>query len=214
MIIRVCLNGASGNTDRIRFDLIVGQDMKPLLSSVCFGWYGAFTGSDVADGILLKPDGTIDFGCSFEGSGRFHKTNLLAKKIQLGEYVTIWWLWGSEPLEETYVIEAATVLSSITEFVTINHATFSHIETIEGLPKFRARVKRSFNIEGYDGVVYRPPIGVEGDVALFQSFCVFCPDNAVAKNGQLITTTVNTNNLELIIDEHLGERQGQEVLND
>ena len=68
------------------------------------------------------------------------------------------------------------------------------------LPRFRARVVRSFEITGYDGVVYSPPVGVEGDLANFHGSYVFCPDNAVAKNGDLITVVVDENDLEMILD--------------
>jgi len=36
-------------------------------------------------------------------------------------------------------------------------------------------------IEGYDDTIYQPPIGVEGDVAIFQAQYIFCPDGAVSK---------------------------------
>jgi len=143
-----------------------------------------------------KYDGVIDMGSCYETSGRFHKTNLLNKKIELGGYVTVWWKWDAEPSEETYVIEAVTVLSAVTEIVKIPKATSFLIETILGLPRFRARVSRFFDIEGYDGVVYRPLVGAEGDVAISQDCTVLCPDDAVSKSGDLITASVELGDIE------------------
>lgn len=62
---------------------------------------------------------------------------------------------------------------------------------------------RSFDIKGYDGRVYRPPVGVQGDVAIFQEAVIFCPDHAVAKNGQLITVVVDPQDIELMADAGL-----------
>lgn len=201
MIVRVSLKHTYDATGRIRFDLNVGLNMRPLPNALYFGFFGAFNDTEFSNGVLLKPDGFIDMGSGYTAGGRFHKTNILTKKIELGEYVTVWWKWGAEPIEATYVIEAVTVLSAVTEVVKISEATSFHVESIYGLPRFRARVVRSFDIEGYDGVVYRPPVGVEGDVANFQDYCVFCPDEAVAKDGQMITVIVDGDSLELLADK-------------
>jgi hypothetical protein len=175
--------------------------MRPLQNISYFGFFGSLNDTEYSNGVLLKSDGIIDMGYGFEMSGRFHKTNLLTKKIELGEYVTVWWKWDAEPSEVTYVVEAVTVLSAVTEVVKIPEATSFHIESIYSLPRFRARVVKSFDIEGYDGVIYRPPVGVVGDVAYFQGYCIFCPDDAVSKDEQLITVLVDEDDLELIIDK-------------
>jgi len=201
MIVRVSLKNADPQGNRIRFDLNVGNAMKPLQNMAYFGVSGALNDTEFSNGVVLRPDGVIDMGCGFERSGRFHKTNLLTKKICIGEYVTVWWEWDVEPSEATYVIEAVTVLSAVTEVVKIPEATSFHIESIYSLPRFRARVVRSFDIEGYDGVIYRPPVGVVGDVAYFQGYCIFCPDDAVSKDEQLITVIVNEDDLELVVDK-------------
>lgn len=201
MIVRVSLRSTLDQTGKLRFDLNVGSDLMPLPNIAYFGFFGAFNDTEYSSGVLLKADGSIDMGTGYETSGRFHKTNILARKIKLGEYATVWWKWDAEPSEETYVVEAVTVLSAVTEVIKIPEATSVHIESIYGLPRFRARVVRSFNIEGYDGVVYRPPVGVVGDVAYFQDCCIFCPDGADAKDGQMITVTVDEANLELLFDK-------------
>lgn len=201
MIVRVCLRSTGDETARFRFDINVGGDMRPLRNIAYFGFFGALNNTELSNGVLLKADGVIDMGYGFEMSGRFHKTNLLDKIIELGGYVTLWWKWDAEPSEDTYVIEAVTVLSAITEVVNIPTATSFHIESVNSLPRFRARVVKPIDIEGYDGVVYHPPLGVEGDVAIFQESYVFCPDGAVSKNGDLITVTVGPDDIELIFDK-------------
>lgn len=201
MIVRVCLKSTGDETARLRFDLNVSGEMRPLPNIAYFGFFGALNDTELSNGVLLKSDGVIDMGYGFEMSGRFHKTNLLEKKIELGGYVTVWWKWGAEPSEDTYVIEAVTVLSAITEVVKIPKATSFLLESIYSLPRFRARVVKPFDIEGYDGLTYRPPVGVEGDVAIFQDCYVFCPNGAVSKNGDLITVTVEPDDIELIFDK-------------
>jgi hypothetical protein len=201
MIVRVCLKSTNDETGRIRFDINVGDDMRPLPNIAYFGFYGPLKDTEFSNGVLLTSEGVIDMGYGFEISGRFHKTNLLNKKIELGGYVTVWWKWDAEPSEETYVIEAVTALSAVTQIIQIQKATSFLLESINNLPRFRARVVRPFDIEGYDGVVYRPPVGVEGDVAYFQGCIVFCPDDAVSESGDLITASVEPSDIELIVDK-------------
>jgi len=89
MIVRVCLKSTGDETDRLRFDLNVGDEMRPLPNIAYFGFSGALNDMELSNGVLLKSDGVIDMGYGFEMSGRFHKTNLLEKKIELGGYVTV-----------------------------------------------------------------------------------------------------------------------------
>jgi hypothetical protein len=201
MIVRVTLKSTDAVGERIRFDLSVDKDMRALPGISYFGFYGAMVDTELSGAVLLNTEGVIDLGWGFEARGRFHKTNVLNKKIEMGGYATIWWKWDTEPTEATFVIEAVTQLSAVTDLVTIPEATSVRIETIEGLPKFRARVVESFDIDEYDGVVYRPPVGVEGDVAYFQDQCVFCPDGAISKDDRLITVSVDPAVLELIVEK-------------
>lgn len=198
MIVRISLKATNGQEYRVRFDLSLGKDMKPLANMAYFGFYGSFRNTEVSSAILLNADGTIDMGYGFETSGRFHRTNLLSKTVALNNYVTIWWKWEAEPEETTYLVEAVTVLSAITEDVKFEKVTKVNVETLLGLPTFRGRVIRSFDIVGYDDVVYCPPIGVEGDLAVFQGNLIFCPDNAVSKNGMLLTEIVDIGDVELM----------------
>lgn len=200
MIVRLCLKGVDEIGDRIRFDLSVGEDMKPLPDIVYFGYNGSLNQSEWSSAIILKPDGIIDLGSGSESAGRFHRTNLLNKKIEIQNYITIWWKWA-ENHPSTYVVEAVTVLSAVTEIVTIAKATFFNIQSLDGLPSFRGRVTRSFDIVGYDDVVYRPPVGIEGDLAMLHGNLIFCPDNAIAKNGQLVTSIVSADDIELIFNK-------------
>jgi hypothetical protein len=202
MIVRVTLKSMDGIGERIRFDLCVDKDMRPLSGMVYFGFYGALNDTEVSGAVLLNTEGVIDLGWGFEARGRFHKTNVLTKKMELGAYATVWWKWEAEPTETTFIVEAVTQLSALTDLVTIPKATSVNIESLAGSPRFRARIVESFDIDEYDGVVYRPPVGVEGDVANFQDLCVFCPDNAASKSGQIFTVTVDPDLLELIDGEH------------
>ena len=201
MIVRVTLKSMDAVGERIRFDLSVDKDMRPLHGISYFGFYGAMTDTELSGAVLLNVEGVIDLGYGFESRGRFHKTNILRKKMEIGGYVAIWWKYGAEPTEATFAIERVTQLSAITDVAEIPKATTFHIETIEGLPKFRARVVKRFPINGYDGVVYSPPVGVEGDIAYFQDQCVFCPDGAISKDDRLITVSVDPDDLELIVEK-------------
>ena len=198
MMVRVCLRHVGPNGDRWRFDLTLGPDLLPLADKVHFGFWGALDGVGDAFGVLLRPDGVLDLGSDWDSHNRFHKTNLLQRKMVPGEYVTVWWKWGTTHDEHTYVIEAVMQLSAVTDLVSLSEATTFLVPSLENLPRFRARVKRSFDIEGYDDVVYRPPVGVEGDIAIFQDEYVFAPDNAISKKGELITAVVDPDDLELI----------------
>jgi hypothetical protein len=140
----------------------------------------------------------IDMGSNWDINHRFHKTNLLRRKMVPSEYVTVWWKWGTESEEHTYIIEAVLQLSAVSDLVSLAAASTFLVPSLAKLPRFRARVKRSFDIAGYDDVVYRPPVGVEGDVAIFQDDYVFAPDNALSKKGELITVAVDPDDLELI----------------
>ncbi len=198
MIVRVSLLQSTYREERIRFDLSLSQGLKPLPDIAYFGFWGEMKDTENSCGVLLTAEGVIDIGAGYAAHSRFHKTNILTKKIVLGEYVTIWWKFGTNEEANTYVIEAVTQLSAVTEVVKIPTASTFHIDSLHNLPRFRARVKRSFDITGYDNVTYRPPVGVEGDVAYFQDCLVFCPDNAVAKNGDLIFTIARFEELELV----------------
>jgi hypothetical protein len=199
-ILRVCLRNTDVHDERIRFDVSVDEVMKPLSEIAYFGYCGSLNDTEYSTAMMLCADGIIDSGCGFDTRARYHRTNLLTKRIKLGEYITIWWSWGNEPIESTFMVEAATVLSAVTESVTIQDATKFYIESISALPRFRARVVKTFNIVGFDNVVYRPPIGVEGMVAAHtDTSCIFFPDNAISKSGAMISAVVNLNHLELII---------------
>ena len=120
--------------------------MRPLPDIAYFGFYGALADTELSSAVLLSAEGLIDLGWGFETRGRFHQTNILSKRIELEGYATIWWKWEAEPVETTFVIEAVTHLTAISGHVDIPKATSVHVETVEGLPKFRARVVKSFNI--------------------------------------------------------------------
>jgi hypothetical protein len=200
MFVRVTLRHVGQEGDRCRFDLSLGPDLIPLADKVYFGFWGSLDGIRESFGVALTPEGLINLGAGFETEDRLHKTNLHQRKIEIGQYVTIWWQWGGRPQEHTYIIEAMLQLSALTELVTVSDASNFLVPKLAKLPRFRARVVRSFEITGYDGVVYLPPVGVEGDIGIFQDLYVFCPDNAVAKNGDLITVVVEENDLEMILD--------------
>lgn len=204
-VVRVSLKDMQLAADRIRFDLSIDDEFKPVADIAYFGFFGSMAKSEYSNGVLLTADGEIDMGGGYESSGRFHRTNLLSKTIRLGEYATIWWKWGADAEETTYAIEAVTLMSAVTNLVKVPEATQFHVESVASLPRFRARVIKSFDIHGYDNVVYRPPVGVEGDVAYFQDQCIFCPDDAISKSGMLISECVTFDDIELIsfIDEVL-----------
>jgi len=56
MIVRICLNGTNGRGDRVRFDLSIGADMKPLADMAYFGFYGSLRNTEVSSAILLNAD--------------------------------------------------------------------------------------------------------------------------------------------------------------
>ena len=209
MIVRVCMREVGPDTDRLRFDVSLGSDMKPLPDIAYFGYIGPFNGDEISAGALLNADGQIDLGFWWARNNRFHKTNLLTKRIEIGQYVTVWWDFESTAKETTYVIEAVTQLSAVTELISRPDATRFQCQKIDEIPRFRGRVKNSFDIRGYDKRVYRPPIGVEGDIANFQGAYYFCPDNAVAKNGDLIMVLLDPENIEMIT-ENFGPGLGRD----
>ncbi len=198
MFSRICFHNAGVGTERIYVDMNLDTEFRIVPGIPYFGLYESKADTEVGGGIVLTPAGEFDLGWGFESSGRFHRTNLRLKKIELGGYMTVWWKWDAEPEEQTYVIASVTKLSETATKTDIPKATKFHIQTLEGLPKFRARVKRSFDIKGYDNTIYRPPVGVEGDVTRFQEYCVFCPDGATSKTGQLIVTDVDPDDIELM----------------
>jgi hypothetical protein len=200
MIVRVCMRQVGPDTDRLRFDISLGSDKKPLPDIAYFGYIGPFNGDEISAGALLTSDGQIDLGYWWDRNNRFHKTNLLTKTIEIGQYVTVWWDFDAISEETTYVIEAVTQLSAVTELISMSDATRFQCQEVNEVPRFRGRVKKSFDICGYDNRVYRPPIGVEGDVANLQGAYFFCPDNAIAKNGDLITVLLDPENIEMITE--------------
>lgn len=200
MFMRVCLRHVGEGGDRCRFDLSLGPNLHPLTDKVHFGFWGALDGVHESFGVLLKPDGVIDLGSGWELPDRLHKTNLHDRRMELGQYVTIWWTWGDTQEENTYIVEAVLQLSGLTDLVTVPIAASFLTPDLVQLPRFRARVNKSFDISGYDDVIYRPPVGVEGDVANFHGDYIFCPDNAISKNGEQITVFVNAGHLEMIVD--------------
>lgn len=201
MFVRVCLKNVDDADDRIRIDLNVGLNMIPLPGLVYFGVWGSLEEYGHSWGIRLSSDSVIDLGLGYEWDSRFYRTNFHARRMEIGQYTTVWYKQGAVEQEHTFVVEAVMQLSAVTDVVLIADVTSSGIKTLEQLPIFRARVRKSFNIAGYDDTVYRPPIGVEGDVAYLQGCYVFSPDNAIAKDGKTITAIVDACNLELIVDK-------------
>lgn len=200
MFVRVSLRYVGEGDDRCRFDLSVGPDLFPLADKVYFGSWGALDGLHESYGAALTTAGLIDLGSVWGAVDRLNKTNLLQRKMEPGQYVTIWWKSDGKEEECTYVVESVLQLSALTDLVKLPDASSFLVPELAKLPRFRARVIKSFGIKGYDDVVYRPPIGVEGDVANFQGSYVFCPDNAIARNGDLITARVDIVNLEMVLD--------------
>jgi hypothetical protein len=118
--------------------------------------------------------------------------------LELGQYITVWWDFGGEAVEHTYLVEAVTDLGAISPATPPILATRFFVDTVSKLPRFRARVAKSFDIEGFDNTIYRPPIGVQGDVAVLKDMYWFCPDGAVSKSGEIISVVVEPENLEIV----------------
>jgi hypothetical protein len=209
MFVRVCLMHMRDESDRIWFDLNLGPDGKPVPNMVYFGSWGSLNGVDKAFGVLLSPEGTIDLGSTKDFNSRLHGTNIFDRALNIGEYVTIWWNLNLGLEEHVYEVEMVTQLSAATDLVSPGEVKAVIVDSFKNLPRVRARVKKSFDIVGFDSTVYRPPVGVEGDVAIFQDQLIFCPDNAVAKNGDLITVAVNPDDLE--IDYEAKEFDGEDL---
>lgn len=187
MFVRVCFRQVGDDGDRLRFDLSVDSEKQPLATMSYFGFWGSLQRGEIASGVMLSPDGTIDVGHGGDANERYHRSNLLQRKIDLGQYATVWWNFGGEESESTYIVEAVTDLAAISSQSAPAFNTAYLVDSVAKLPRFRARVIKSFDIEGYDNAIYRPPIGVEGDLAIFQDEYVFCPDEAVSKSGEMIT---------------------------
>jgi hypothetical protein len=77
-------------------------------------------------------------------------------------------------------------------------ATTFIVDAVSKLPRFRARMVKSFDIEGFDNTIYRPPMGVQGDLAVLKDKCWFCPDGAVSKSDEVISVVVEPENLEIV----------------
>ena len=197
MFVRVCFKQVGDDGDRLRFDISLGVDKKPLPTMSYFGFWGSMQRGELANGVLLDPEGVIDIGHGVEINDRYHRSNIFERKLDLGQYVTVWWNFSGEADESTYIVEAITDLAAISPATPPDFATKFLVDAVTKLPRFRARVIKSFDIEGYDNTVYRPPIGVEGDIAIFQDVYVFCPDDAVAKSGEMITAVVKPDEVEI-----------------
>jgi hypothetical protein len=198
---RVCLKSMDAQSERLRFDLVLGDDAVPLQDIMYFGFRGAFGDAVDASAVLLNPEGIIDLGPYYEEASRRHRTNLLQRMMRVGEYVTVWWKFGGWEEATTYVIESMTDLAALRRRTDLATATVCWVPKLDTLPQFRARVRESFDIEGFDDVVYRPPVGVEGYAGILQDVLYFCPDEAFDKAGRQIIAPAEPEWLELITDD-------------
>jgi hypothetical protein len=196
MFVRVCFRQVGDDGDRLRFDISLDASLRPLPIMSYFGFWGSLQRGEMATGVLLDPQGVIDVGG--DANSRYHRTNVFERKVDLGQYVTVWWNFGGVEEEHTYMVEAMTDLTAISNANSPKFATTYLVDTVSKLPRFRARVIKSFDIEGYDNTVYRPPVGVEGDIAIFQDAYVFCPDDAIATSGEMITAVVEFDEVEIL----------------
>jgi len=110
MIVRVTLRHIDDEYERIRFDLSIDENHVPDKEMIYFGYEGQLNDTEDSHAVMLNQKGVIDLGDGFEASCRYHKTNLLDKKIELKKYVTIWWKYGLEEIEAVYIIEGVTML--------------------------------------------------------------------------------------------------------
>jgi hypothetical protein len=199
MIIRVRLTNTTVPEDIFLFDLMVDEFFMPLPEYPYFGYCGALNHTEDGYGVLLTADGVIDLGSLFSGDSRYHKTNLRQRKMVAGEYITIWVKFSGPAEEVTYRIDRVVQLSSVTPLVSFSKATQRSIQTVRGLPVFRARTVNPIVINGFDNTTYRPPIGTLGDIVRTQDTFLFYPDDAVAKNGQMIHVPIDPNDVQLIV---------------
>lgn len=198
MFARVCLKQVGEEGERLRFDISLDAEHRPLAIMSYFGFWGPMSQGADACGVLLDPQGVIDIGDFHDVTIRYHKTNIFDRKIDLGQYVTVWWKFTGSGEERIYIVEAVTDLAALSSADVPAFATAFLVDAVAKLPRFRARVVKSFDIPGYDNRIYRPPVGVEGDIAVFQDVYVFSPDDAVAKSGQMITVVVQPDEVEIL----------------
>lgn len=109
-MMRITLRSVDDEWDRIRFDLSIDESHKVKREMVYFGFEGSLNNTENSHPLMLNQQGLIDLGDGFEAYSRHHKTNLFEKKIELKQYVTIWWKNGTETIEAVYFVEALTPL--------------------------------------------------------------------------------------------------------
>lgn len=197
MFVRASFRRVGDEDDRLRFDLSLDPSHMPLPIRSYFGYWGSFQRAEEGYGVLLTPGGIIDIGYGGDLNDRYCRTNILERKIKLGEYVTVYWKVDGVESESIYVIEAVINLIANSSLSGMESAERIQIESMTNLPRFRARVVRSFDIYGYDNTIYRPPVGIMGDIARCHDSYIFCPDGAFSKSGQRITVFVDGEDLEI-----------------
>jgi|APCry1669189241_1035207.scaffolds.fasta_scaffold36206_3 hypothetical protein len=111
MMVRITLNDVDDEYGRIRFDLSIDAQNRPMKDMVWFGFEGSLNDLENSHPVMLNQSGTIDLGDAYDVHCRYHKTNLLEKEIKVKSYVTIWWKYETEKTEVVYFIEAITLLT-------------------------------------------------------------------------------------------------------
>jgi hypothetical protein len=200
MIIRVRFTNTTVPEDIFLFDLMVDEFFVPLPEYPYFGYCGALNHTEDGYGVLLMGDGVIDLGSTVSSDSRYHKTNLRQRRMVGGEYITVWAKFSGPAEEVTYRIDRVVQLSSVTPLVSFCKATQRSIQTVRGLPVFRARTVTPIVIKGFDNATYRPPIGILGDVVRTQGTFLFFPDDAVAKDGRMIHVLIDPGDVQLVVE--------------
>jgi hypothetical protein len=92
---RVVLGGAPSDDelDPMTIDLALNEDGFVAQRFLTSGWWGGIK-SDEFLPFVIDATGKMDFGTGFEEADRYATTNLPTKRIEVGEYVTVFDEYG------------------------------------------------------------------------------------------------------------------------
>lgn len=99
-------------SDNYLLDIELDDSMTPLPGQIFFGVWGKVTDPEYRYPFLLLQDGRIDFGALYELGNleRFHRTNLLSKKLTAGELLSAWERDPDAPaLEREYTLRVSKI---------------------------------------------------------------------------------------------------------
>ncbi len=79
------------SSENYTFDISVDSDGYPIQKMAFFGFWGQLQRFDNLYPAILMPNGDIYLGAAYHDDENIHKSNILSRKIEVGNLVSIVW---------------------------------------------------------------------------------------------------------------------------